>query len=182
MLISIDCSIAKCGFAVIDGAKIKRSGVITTNDKDTMTDRLFELSEDLKEILGHKDHTITEAVIETRLAFSYKRSTGKGGKPLNQAALHKNSEAIGAIRLTFRQWGIPVHDVEATLWKAGRPKEFDKMIVSEMLGRPVTSDEADACRLGLWFNEMGRAILRQRVQDKERSGAIVGDGGRRKGN
>lgn len=154
MLLSIDCSIYACGFAVLDGYTVLRSGVIKTRPEDDITVRLLEISRDLKAILECKEYTITKAVIEVKRAFSYHRSSNKGSG--NQKDLHKNSEAIGAIRLTLGQWGIIPQEIEATRWKQGRSKKLDQIIAKNYLGRIASADEADACLMGIWWLQRQR--------------------------
>lgn len=154
-IISLDSSISKCGFAVVqEGNKVLCSGVIKTKADTDMSDRLLELSNNLKEILGCKDYNITHAVIEIRGSFSYTRSTGRGGKSLNQNALHKNSEAIGAIRLTLKQWGIPITAIEATQWKGRRGKKYDIMVAQQYKKSVKDDNEADAILLGIYHQNM----------------------------
>ena len=169
MLLSIDPSIVNCGYAVLDGLKVITSGVIKPDPKKHMALRLLELQTEINMIMGHKDYRISHAVVEVKSSFSYKRSTStRSGKGMNQAALHINSYAIGAILATIANWGIVPEMIEATAWKGGRSKKLDQIIAKQYLGgRIATTDEADSVVLGTYWLQLHPELTKNK-QEKEK--------------
>lgn len=150
MLISLDPSLNKTGYAISDGVNILTSGVIRSR-ADGEIDKLLELSRGLKDVIGGRDiPAVQSAIVEVPGSFSYARSTGKSGKGVNHSSLGKLNMAIGALCLTLKLWGIEVQTVEAHRWKGKRSKDLDKAIAATYIGRPCGPDEADAVMLMVW--------------------------------
>lgn len=151
-IIALDSSINKTGYAVWQGRKLLESGVLRTRGNST-AEKLLSLKQELVKVLTGK--SIDRAYVETvGKGFSYFSKTSKySGKSLNQAALHKLSMAVGALLLVLSDWGIVTEEVEATAWKAGRPKALDTNIASRLAGKSITHDEADAILMGYYCME-----------------------------
>lgn len=151
MILIIDPSINRTGYAVFDmsgSSSIITSGVIRSLGEGS--DRLGSLHQQVKVII--EQHGVTHAVVEIPASYSYSRSQSKwSGKGMNQAALHILNRAIGAILAALSVADIETVEVAPQQWKGRRGKGIDKLIAQQQTGRMVTSDEADAIGLGLWY-------------------------------
>ena len=151
MILAIDPSINNTGWALLDAGKISQWGVIKTSKKGSIVERLSELYEGIASILnGEVPGTIKKAFVEVPGGFSYQRSSGASGNPLNMQSLLTLSEAVGCICTVLTRHGIEVMRVLATQWKAKRTKELEQSIASSIVGRKVTHDEADAILLAIY--------------------------------
>ena len=152
VILSLDTSIVKCGFAVYDGKRVLRSGVIETNAKDRMSKRLFDIVEDIKTILGSKEYMVTHSVMEVKDPHGYNRSSNEHGKLKNLDSLLKNSEAAGAIKYLLESWGLPPFEVTPKMWKGNRNKKLDILLASQTVGHKVSDDIADAIQIAKWYH------------------------------
>ncbi len=129
MIIVIDPSLNCTGYAVFDGPRLVRSGVVKSSGENESV-KLESICRGIEEILGDKQiDKIAEAVVEVPGKITYRRSQDQStGKPLNQDSMHKLCFAIGAILLTLRQWGIECKTVKAHEWKGSMNKATTLMI------------------------------------------------------
>lgn len=158
-IIAIDPSINNTGYCVMNEQGYVTSGVIRTDRKVTDGEKLYDIVRNLRIVIGIEK--VEAAYVETSMDFSYAKCSGRFGKSLNQAALHKLNRAIGAIMLVLAEWGIPVTEIPATQWKGRRNKKTDQLIARQISGKDCGTDEADAICLAEW------ARMRMKVQARK---------------
>ncbi|HEU5360841.1 MAG TPA: crossover junction endodeoxyribonuclease RuvC [Candidatus Deferrimicrobiaceae bacterium] len=141
-ILGIDPGSRRTGYGMIDVRGRDLSpvtwGVIRTDSTDSFPDRLHKVTEELNEVI--RLHRPTEAVVES--VFLAK----------NVASALKLGQVRGAVIVTCRTHGLPVHEYSAREIKqaatgfGAAPKEQVGGMVCRLLGirKPVPIDATDA--------------------------------------
>lgn len=148
MHIAIDPSINNVGWAIFDQDKYSESGKITSQG-DAENSKIHFIGDSLDVILQRRKPDY--AVVEIPASFTYSKAA-VFGKSLNQSAMNKLSMATGAIIYVCEVNQVPVRMVHANEWKAGRPKDMDKMLAKGYTDKKITDHEADAIMLAAYGN------------------------------
>jgi len=157
-LISLDPSIATTGYAIFRGRSLESHGTLRIKRDGEVPERLFRLTEALRDVLDGVNGGVTQAVIEDMPTITYGRSAGNRGKTLNMSALLKLSMATGALSVALLTRGIPVKGIGVMQWKGrqrgkGRTQEQVRLIY----GVKVNDHVADAVMIGHYYlSQRGR--------------------------
>ncbi len=179
-LLSIDTSIAKIGWAVLDdqypiGEKMLKGYGTIKIPAMAISEKTRNITIAIKEII--EKYTPDEAVIETPKPFTYGRSK-RYNRPLNQKAMAKNNIAVGVITSTCATLGLTTHHLSAQDWKGNQKKEVTLWAVNQTYSLNIKkshNDEADAIKMGQYLIEekrIERMIERVTVKQKNRK---IGD-------
>ncbi|MBM4147241.1 MAG: crossover junction endodeoxyribonuclease RuvC [Nitrospira sp.] len=123
-LIAFDPSYRTTGFAVVEsGGNLITHGIIRTSGDDDCS-KFSSLFDDVQ-TLCTKYH-VERGMVEKPPSFSYRRSTNSDGKPLNFAAIQKNSQATAVILSALGQMRIKVVESHAHQWKLCYGKNLGK--------------------------------------------------------
>jgi len=173
-LLSIDTSIAKIGWAVLDdkhpvGEKMLKGYGTIKIPAMAISEKTRNITIAIKEII--EKYTPDEAVIETPKPFTYGRSK-RFNRPLNQKAMAKNNIAVGVITSTCSTLGLKTHHLSAQDWKGNQNKDATLWIVNQTYGLELKkshNDEADAIKMGQYLVEEKRIEkMIVRVHDKHK--------------
>jgi len=160
-IISIDSSIAKIGWAVLNDTKsvgpemLVGYGTIKIPSGD-INFKTQIITKELVKII--QKYNPEKALIETAKPFTYGRST-RYGKPLNQKAMAKNNVAVGIITTVCQTRGMMTRHMSAQEWKGNQKKEITRWVVNATYDIKILkshNDEADAIKMGQWFIEYER--------------------------
>lgn len=160
MLVAFDPSINYTGYAIHNGNKIVKYGVLKTKGNDKIQ-KLYDLELQVNELLTK--NLITQAVVEEPGSFFYKRKTKYGTaitpKQLSDALIKCNM-AYSHICTKLLDWSINTVSVIARDWKGGRTKAVDMILASDEIGVKIKTDhEADAIMLCVWYTEREKKNL-----------------------
>jgi len=123
-VIAFDPSYRTTGFAVVESGKsLITHGIIRTSGNDDCS-RFSSLFDDVQTLCA-KYH-VERGVVEKPPSFSYRRSTNLKGKPLNFAAIQKNSQATSVILSALGQMRIKIVESYAHQWKLCYGKNLGK--------------------------------------------------------
>jgi Holliday junction resolvasome RuvABC endonuclease subunit len=123
-LIAFDPSYNTTGFAVVEsGGNLITHGIIKTSGESDCT--TFSCLFDDVQTLCTK-YGVERGIVENPTSFSYRRSTNSDGKPLNFAAIQKNSEARAVILSALGKMQIKVVEAYAHQWKLCYGKNLNK--------------------------------------------------------
>ena len=153
IIIGIDPGLARVGYGVIEVKKEEKKlldcGIIETKKNHNESDRLYEIYQDLKELISkwNPDYAAVEKF------FFYKSST-----------TISVVQARGVIMMTFGSRGIPISEYApaqiklniAGSGKATKKEVLDAVMISLKLNyAPKPDDSADALAIALTkFNEL----------------------------
>ena len=154
-LIGLDPGLRRTGWGVIEvhgnGLVHIASGAVTSNNKNSLADRLSELFDGLLEVIAI--HAPAEAAVEETFVNKNPSSTLKLG------------QARGAVMLAPAQCGVPVAEYSANLIKKSLVGNghADKTQVQAMVqillpgAKPETKDAADALAIAICHAHHRRA-------------------------
>lgn len=140
-VIAFDPSYKTTGFAIVEsGGSLITHGIIRTSGESDC--RKFSCLFDDVQTLCNK-YRVERGVVEKPPSFSYRRSTNSEGKPLNFAAIQKNSQATAVILSALGQMRIDVVESYAHQWKLCYGKNLGKrdMIALAKRSFPVLKDK-----------------------------------------
>jgi Holliday junction resolvasome RuvABC endonuclease subunit len=121
---AFDPSYVNTGFAVMNAVGGLISHGIINPEGTTDAEKFCSLFNDVQKICNR--YKVTRAVVEVPPPFSYKRSTGEGGKALNSYPIQKNSQATSVIITALGKLNIPVTEKFAHQWKLVYGKNLGK--------------------------------------------------------
>ena len=155
--IALDPSLNHIGWAIIEDGKVDSSGVINIKGDD-LVDKLNGIRSELLARFANPDFPL--CVVEIPGKITYARST-RGGKALNQDAIHKLCMATGVIIAEMFRLGYGVETAIADEWKRNfsrrqfaAGKDFFMAAAKQIAGREIKTDhEADAICLGWWWEK-----------------------------
>ena len=123
-VIAFDPSYRTTGFAIIEsGRNLITHGIIRTSGNDDRS-KFSSLFDDVQTLCTK--YQVESGVVEKPPSFSYRRSTNAKGKPLNFAAIQKNSQATAVILSALGQMQIKVVESYAHQWKLCYGKNLGK--------------------------------------------------------
>lgn len=123
-VIAFDPSYKTTGFAVIEsGGDLITHGIIKTSGESDCS-KFACLFDDVQTLCSK--YEVERGVVEKPPSFSYRRSTNSDGKPLNFAAIQKNSQATAVILSALGQMRIKVVESYAHQWKLCCGKNLNK--------------------------------------------------------
>lgn len=161
VILSIDSSIAKIGWAAMDDSKpvgatmLKGSGTLKI-PAIGLGEKTQKISESIQKLI--EDYGAEAAVIEKPEPFTYGRSK-RYNRPLNQKSMAKNNIAVGIISAACAGKGLETHFLSAQDWKGSQQKELTIFNVNTLFNTKITKskhDEADAIKMGQVFIENRR--------------------------
>lgn len=148
ILLCIDPSIAKCGWALVrntwPNTERLDSGIFHPigNERRNRHDHLSDLIRQRIELASGAGQAPTDALIEVP----------SGGQWQHTQALMAYSRSIGVCEATCHRLGLRTHRVNVQTWKGMGKKAFTARVVTHAFKyEPRDSNEADALGLGLWL-------------------------------
>lgn len=160
-ILSIDSSIAKIGWAVLnDSKKVGKDMLIAFGTIKIPTGDINAKSQIISREISRLiiEHNPSKAIIETPRPFTYGRSA-RYNRPLNRKAMDKNNIAVGIITSACQIHGLMTQHFSAQDWKGNQKKEVTLWVVNETYGLDIKkshNDEADAIKMGQWYIEYER--------------------------
>jgi Holliday junction resolvasome RuvABC endonuclease subunit len=123
-IIAFDPSYKTTGFAVVEsGGNLITYGIIRPSGESDCT-KFSCLFDDVQTLCTK--YEVGRGVVEKPPSFSYRRSTNSNGKPLNFAAIQKNSQATAVILSALGKLRIKVIESYAHQWKLCYGKNLNK--------------------------------------------------------
>jgi hypothetical protein len=139
----------RTGYAVVEGDRLIIYGtILLTGGCDS--ERFASLQREVEALC--LQFNIDKGVVERPPAFSYTRSTGEDGKPLNLSAILKNSAVATIILASLGRLGIRTVEADAHRWKIYRGinlgkdeiKRLIELLFPQLKGRRLSSHVAEA--------------------------------------
>lgn len=155
VVLVVDPSLVSSGWAAGRGEDVQ-SGTVRVPQGDSDPVRVGTMVSRLMRCMtpwALKAPWSVEIVLEVARGFSYARST-RGGRAVNQAALHKQQWVVGGLMTAMASWGS-IYTVDANRWKGNRAKWVDRAMAPEA----KSHDEADALALYHWWRRVGRQLM-----------------------
>jgi Holliday junction resolvasome RuvABC endonuclease subunit len=140
-VIAFDPSYKNTGFAVVEsGGNLITYGIIKPSGENDCT-KFSCLFDDVQTLCTK--YEVERGVVEKPPSFSYRRSTNSDGKPLNFAAIQKNSQATAIILSALGKMRIKVIESYAHQWKLCYGKNLNKkdMIAFAKISFPRLKDK-----------------------------------------